>query len=561
MAGNRQVTGRARTVLVLGQGNSQKAVVSDIVAGSAGETDSDRLSFGGIVGFSAPLIDHIRKVILPITERILVELGLPQYNIEISAVNLGAASMMDIGMDISGFSADVAVFVAMLSEMLQIPLSNDFVATGHIASVDGDIRAVKAIPAKLDAAQADKSIRRFIYPDLDNDTSLEALSPHERERSIQAVMTVRDSIGTEAVGTIAELVEKVFTDADIVLAALQRGFFSAPKTPLKSDRPIEAIVKFLAGRNEQRFWSVLERFLLTGQSGKAKELLQALAQYYIRRKKYPAHLGGKLLRLLFSLPPAIKRMKIEFPLLDTGICIKLSQFARVSDHKDVCRLFEAIQGKGLSQSIDIVTDEEPKAREISDPDSRVFDTVIAQINEQALAGKIGVPIDSARASYILDSATVPSYDHFAETITAFYGHLQRYIDPDPAGFPDEGKNRAEAWELLERTFRDQGGPNAALARAVDGIQGGMRIILDAVTEQYKGEEQAKYVKRIFKDTLNNLDWDGRVNFMRAALKRLGPFLPAEVKSQPPEQFVEHYEPIITTYVRSSDKVNQLLRTM
>ena len=89
----------------------------------------------------------------------------------------------------------------------------------------------------------------------------------------------------------------------------------------------------------------------------------------------------------------------------------------------------------------------------------------------------------------------------------------------------------------------------------------MRSILDTLTEQYKTEKQAEYVQRVLKDSVNSLDRRQRIKFIQAALKHLGPFLPPELKNEPPERFARNYETIIRVYVKSIDKINRLLRTM
>ena len=556
-----QTMGRAKTVLVFGQGEQAKAVLSAIVVCTLDETGTDRLSFTGPVGFADSVRDHIAEIILPIVDRILTCLQLSPKNFEISAVNLGAASARDVGANISGFSTDVPILLALLSAGLQIPVPEDIVATGHIASVGGDIRSVKSIPAKLDAAKGDRTVRRFIYPDLDRDRSMSTLTPREEQLIFEAVMAARDQMQIDAAGGIGELVRSVFTDEDIVLASLHQGFYNLENPSTPGNHPVDETIRYLAQANNQRFWKALERSLLAGQCQHGKELLQAFTQFHIDRREYAHNLGTKLMQLVRSLPPAVRRLKIIFPILDTGLCIKLSQFAGESDYRDVWGLFDAAHGRLIGHEPDISAEDTAPQPKVSDSDSVVFDAVISQINQQALAQKFAVPIDSARGSYVLDSSTVASYDQFLDTIEAFYVHLQRYAGSQAAESVDQKATRAEGLALLERTFQTQGGSQAASARATDGTGGGMRRILDALTEQYKNDQQAQFIQRIFKDALDGLDWDERVGFMQSILNRLGPNLPAEIRSQPPERFARHYEVIVQAYVTSWDSVNQLLRTM
>lgn len=561
MAGNTKVIGRANTALVFGHDNNQKAVISAIVVRRAGRADSERLRYTGAVKFFDTVMEHIQDTILPIIDRILEDLGLPQVNFEISAVNLGAASTLDVGINISGFSADAAVFLAMLSEGLQVPLTDDFVATGHIASLEGDIAAVRAIPAKLEAAKADDAVRRFIYPDLEKDKSLEVLSPKEGDRSIAAIMAARDSIRTKAVGGVGELVREVFADEDVILASLKEGFFEISGTLDKSSNPVSDAVHFLADNNERRFWNVLEQHFLQGECEKGNGLLAAYAQFFVARQSYPADLGVGLYQLVCSLPPALRRLKIKFPILDTGMCIELSQFATRSDHGDVLKLFDAAHTRNMWQRTKPYPSTEPTETETPDFDCIVFDAVTSQINEQALAHEFGIPIDSARGAYVLDSSTIISYDEFMDTLEAFYIHVLRYVSSGTEQSLDVAKARPETIALLERAFHGKGGAEAAFARARDGIQGGMRSILDGFTEQYKAEKQVAYVQRVFKDAIASMDWDARVRFMSGAMKRLGPFLPSELRNEPPERFVRSYEAIVRAYVESIDGVGRLLRTL
>jgi hypothetical protein len=172
----------------------------------------------------------------------------------------------------------------------------------------------------------------------------------------------------------------------------------------------------------------------------------------------------------------------------------------------------------------------------------------------SIKARVDIRVDSARGSYTLTSSTIDTYDEFLDTLQAFYMHLQRCIGPGPTAALDTSRDRGEAIALLERTFCRKGGEQAAFALARDGIQGGMRSVLDALTEQFKAERQATYVQRVFKEAIAALDWDERVTFMRGAMKRLGPFLPSELKNEPPERFARSCEAIVHAYVQSLDKI-------
>lgn len=561
MALEGQTIGRAKTVLVFGSAGPRKGVISAIVARRVDLPGKQRLHFGGTVKFSRSVMSHIRQTVLPIIDNVVSGLGLEQKDFEISAVNLGAASSLDVGINISGFSADTSVFLAMLSEGLQMPLRDDSVSTGHIASCEGDISAVNAIPEKLQCAGADNSIRLFVHPELEEDDSLRVLAPVQRDHATDAIVGAKGLVSCKKSKNIYELLRRVFSEESIVLGSLSTGFYGTQITSNGDDGPVQEAVFFLGHNNEARFWSTLRWYFSTGDCCKAKELLQAYAHFFICQQLYPQAVGVRLFELICSLPPAVRRLKMDFPILDTGLCIRLSQFAQQTDYSDILMLFDAAHGKNIRHETEIRTVSQEPMREISDSDCIAFDTVTSCINEQSLAQEIGIPLDSARSSFILDSSTVQTYDQFLDILQAFYIHLQHHIGSGINQALDLDRARAEAIALLSRAFEDKGGDRAAFLMAKEGTQGGMRSVLDFITEEHKAQLHANHIQRIFKDAVNEMDWNEQVSFMRGAMKRLGPLLPSELKEMPPERLAGSFEKIVRVYVRSFDKVNQLIRTM
>lgn len=547
--------------LVTGRGESQRAVISAVVVRDMERVSGERLCFPGTVTFSDAVQKHLGDTLLPILDTVTERLRLPRKCFEISGVNLGAASGREVGVRITGLSADLPIFMALLSQATGIPLRGNFVATGHIASLQGDVTTVEGIAAKLQAAIKDRSIERFIYPDPAEDASLEALSPCQRDRDITAVMAARDTIQTLAVSGIDELVAEVFTEEDIVLASLRQNFFDAPGPREDANDPVSRTVRHLTDNNERRFWNALQRYFSTGRCGQGQALLEAYTTCFLRRQRYPTALGSRLFGLICSVPPKIRRLKIKFPILDKALCAKLITLARDDDYDDVPLLLDAAGGRHLSHSNAALSPGERSVPGTPNSDSLVFDTITSMINEQALAQEVGIPLDSARGSYTLTSSTVQTYEEFLDTLQSFYVHLHRRTGGPPTEGLEATKARDEAIALLKRSFRRKGDDSVAFVRAKDGTEGGMRSVLDAMTEQLKAERQGAYVQRILKEAIDALDWDDRVAFMRGAMERLGPLLPPELKNEPVERFAPNGEVIAQTYVQALDRMGQLLRTL
>ncbi len=189
-----------------------------------------------------------------------------------------------------------------------------------------------------------------------------------------------------------------------------------------------------------------------------------------------------------------------------------------------------------------------------------LDAVLSEISAETLAQKIGMPIDAARAAYALETVTVESNQAFNDTIAAFHLHVLRHTSASPAPVDSEAI-ADEALSLLGRAFINKGGENAARAEARFGVHGGLRLVLNVMTEQMKTEQQAKRVSRVLRDAVDPLDWDDRVAFMAALLERIGSQLPPELRNRSPRVYARQYDVIVQAYVNSLDRVKELFRTL
>ncbi len=560
MIGQSSLTGRAKAALVFGSGAEARAVIVTIVVQSRVRGSGDRVRFTGRGTFEDQTARHILDTVLPTVDRICSGVGLRRRRFEISAANTAATAAADLGMAISGFSADVAILAAMLSAALGVPVPQDVVFTGHLASVEGQFALVRGIPAKLAAAESDESIRVFIYPTFRTDGSLRALSPGELQRASEAVSSFSGNIRLTAVGNVAELAPHVFSDEAVVLAGLRRGFFGLSWETTDERDGVEQTREFLLKSNDSRFWAVLERRLLSGDNDRARALLTARMRYHARRRAYPSGLGGRLGQLIGSLPSSTRRLKVKFPLLGMKDCIRFGQFAGKGDHEDVRLLIDAAQGRSPESQTPVMALRAERSVKGLRPESAAFETVVSEISADTVARKIGLPIDTARASYHMDRVTAETYDEFNEAVSSYYLHLLRHTRSIGAGVEPHVVS-AEALDLLERTFAKDGGQAAALAEARDGMHGGLRFVLDALTERFKTEQQVKHVQWVLKEALDSADWPARVAFTAALLERLAPHLPADVRAKPPERLAKHYDLIARAYVRSIDTVRALLRAL
>jgi hypothetical protein len=548
--------GRAKTVIV----DHEIGIVSEVIVRTVTGEQASRLDFRGPAKFKADTKQHIKSIILPIIDKIMDSLGVSRKNYEISAVNLGATASADIGVEITGFSADLPLLFALLSASLKIPLRQDILCTGHVASIDGDIAPVRGIPIKLEAALTTPGISAFVLPDLDTDGSLQKQTPIKYKAAKESMLKYKGDIKIHSVVDIYDAAKIFLTDESIVSGSLEAGFFYVKSTDRDSESPIDRTVSLIFEENDKRFWDVLGYSLLNRRVQKAKKLLRIYVDFHIKNQFYPEDFGRRLFHLVISLPPSIRRSDGLFPLVSMELYIKLTQYIIKNDHKDLQQLHKAVFGEGLDGPFRQTDENKGLKTHEGGLENELLESLLAELSEENLARKIGFPLDEARLSYVMDKVTVNDGFEFNDSITAFFAHMFRYTG-SPAGHMDTDALSTDAIDLVTEAFERKGGYKAALSEGLHGINGGLRIVFDAMTEHLKQKQRGKYISMVFKVLVEPLGWDTQVKLMKVFMKRLEPDLPSDLKDLPSEKLASHWEKILRYYVEFKAKMTDLIKRL
>lgn len=548
--------GRAKTIIV----DDEVGIVSEIIVRTVTDEKASRLDFRGPAKFKADTRQHLSSIILPIVDRLADGLNVPKKNYEISVVNLGATASADIGVEVMGFSADLPLTFALLSASLQVPLRQDIVCTGHVASIDGDIAPVRSIPTKLEAALTTPGISAFVLPDLDTDRSLQKQTPFKYQVAKESLLRHKCDIKIHSIVDIHDAARIFMTDEAIVQGSLEAGFFHAKATDRDLESPVNRTVALFSEGNDKRFWAVLGHSLLNRRVQKAKRLLQTYVDFHLRNQFYPENFGEQLIRLVVSLPPSIRRLDDLFPLFSMDLYIKIAQYAKEIDHEDIRQLYKAVFGEGIGGLFQQMDESKGLKTHEGDVENELLERLLAELSEENLANKIGFPLDEARLSYLMDKVTVNDGFEFNDSITAFFAHMFRYTG-SPAGHTDTDALSTDAIDLVTEAFERKGGYKAALSEGLHGINGGLRIVFDAMTEHRKQKQKGKYISMVFKVIIEPLGWDTQVKLMKVFMKRLEPDLPSDIKDLPSEKLASHWEKILRHYVKFKAKMTDLIKRL
>lgn len=551
--------GRARLTVVAGPYESP-AILTTVTAIAVDGSGEPFLRFSGATVFDAATQEHIRSVIGNLLDRLCRSLGITDRAVEIGISNVGAAAQQEIGLTLSGFSADVPILLASLCALLGLPSPMSVVATGHIASLAGDVANVRGIPAKVAAAQTDPDVKTFVCPSQDRDGSIGELTPDYQRRAMIALDEARSHLSVVAINDVADLADHVFDPDDLVRSALSRGYFEEQVPNSIKTSPADRLADLLLRDGPHRFWKALERWFQAGKIEDARELLYYYCAHYIRQERFPEHFGRRLHTLLASLAPAIRRLRILYPLVSLETFLRLARFGGPSQQEDTRLLFRATQEGVAVKSPVQTTTSDSRSESIELEADQDVGAVLAEISAENLARKVGRPIDDARASFVLDSVQSESNETTLDLLASFYLHLERACHEIPIHVAP-GKMMAEAIVLAEESFRNEGGMDALQAEARDATRGGLRFVLDQLAAEYRRKHQLMHANSVLTQALSSRPFEARVAFVRALMGRLGPLLPDELRMLPAERLARSPAKIVNELVKSFDDFKRLLRTL
>jgi len=558
--GDNKAIGKTKTTILVRQTGKPIAIITEIFVQSVTANSDKRITFHGPVNLEDKTISHLETVILPIVDNIARSLGLPPGSFVISISNVGAAATKNVGLNIAGFSADVPLFLSMLSASMQASLRQDIIATGHIASLAGDIVPVLGISAKIEAAIASGDIVEFLFPDIENDLSATLLMP--RDDFIEAKKSFYDHKGQIKLTVIKDIhdaLKSFFTEESIVMSALVQGFFDLKPDIKGDDNPVSRSIAFLLEDNEKRFWETTKDHLFCHEAEKAKSAIKLFIDYHLGRKQYPRNFGEQLYRLAMSLPLLVRRLDGLFPLLTVDQCISLSHHAEPTDHTDVQMLFKLTSPEEFIKMMDTTSSEIKEPASGDDRAGQILEKIFFELGDVNLMKKVGLPLDEARVSYPMSAVTVKDAPEFNQAITSFYIHMMRHTQ-SPEGHVSWEAAASEAIDRIEDSFRNMGGYNTALAEAKTGIKGGLRYIFDVMTDSEKSVMMGKYTNMVIKEAIDSLDWEeSKVGLARYLQKEYGRYLPESFRVMPPEQLAHHLEKAIRFLKDGEKDINSLFR--
>lgn len=187
--------------------------------------------------------------------------------------------------------------------------------------------------------------------------------------------------------------------------------------------------------------------------------------------------------------------------------------------------------------------------------------LLGALEEREVARAVGIPHDEGRLSFRLDRNTVGTYREFEAIIGEFYNHQFTRCVSRGGRLPDyEARGRAK--EIIEQEGRRRNGDIVtAYNDAHDGTNGGLRVVLDTISEGLKSEAVHRYVSSVFDRHVAPNAWDEKVALIRAFIEHCGLDLATSIRADQPERYAQSYRDLITAYVAGLRQTSAVFRRL
>lgn len=499
--------GSAKTVLVLHQGQSSKAVITDVVATARPAQD---FSFDVDPRVAPKDAEHHRTLVAPFAEELADALGLDAISLSIEFVPLEAFGLLGIESQVEGRSADLSVIVAAISALTGIQTRDDVLLTGALSSAAGHIGAVQHLTEKVGHYEEDERFSLFICPALDRDRSVQTLLPQHLIHERTARKTQKPII---PIAHIEELWKHVFINDSAV-----RWRYSL------NTQNIPAWLQALTKHTEEQFWTVFSSLLRDGFVQPARNLLELRLEHTHSQNEDIDTLNSELLAALGNMPLAVKR------LVPLDSLLPLPAFTNLQKHAasplEIADLDAAFTGE---------TNNAPLSA------NDCLSVLLNQLDEQNLVSTIDAPIDAAMASFVSNwerSASSGAFWHEIQRFLAHISNLRTGRYSPVSAFAEEAVSVIDAI----------GQAHALIENAQRFGASAMRPLLESICEQQKKTARASYTRFLIVRFTESTSYDVKVELAARLIEHFHTVLPEEVRSEKPERYAKKIDQLLIAII-------------
>ncbi len=189
-------------------------------------------------------------------------------------------------------------------------------------------------------------------------------------------------------------------------------------------------------------------------------------------------------------------------------------------------------------------------------------TLLAALDEREIARQVTIEHDEARMRYPLSSNTVRDYRQFSDVITDYYQYHHNTC-VSRGGRLSNSAAYSKVKNLLEREYRRQshGDIVNAFHDCLDGVNAGLRGVLDTIADSLKAEAVEEYTTAMFDMHVAPSEWHDQVDIIHQFIRCCGPMLATSIVASEPERYARDYTDLIKSYVEGMRRTSSIFRRL
>ena len=179
----------------------------------------------------------------------------------------------------------------------------------------------------------------------------------------------------------------------------------------------------------------------------------------------------------------------------------------------------------------------------------VLDQILSELDESFVIQHVTGAHDDASVSYRLRANTVSNDAEFDNTIADYYQHhYSRCVAI--GGSLTRAEAAGKAKNIIEHEYRNKGMDKLnAYQDGKSGTNGGMRKILDMITDRLKAEALEFHIRDVLDRYIAPSGYDEQVSVIHELITRMN--IPSDkIDARHPERYARHYEELIRALVHT-----------
>jgi hypothetical protein len=187
--------------------------------------------------------------------------------------------------------------------------------------------------------------------------------------------------------------------------------------------------------------------------------------------------------------------------------------------------------------------------------------LLKEVDDLNIARKVSNEHDKARVKFPLSSNTVKDFDEYCRII-GDYVRYHNSVCISEGGYMSQAEAVGLGREIIEQEYRRKGSDFiGAYNDARDGVNGGLRAILDVITEGLKAISVERFIRHTFDRYVAPNSWDQKVAIIREFINHCGTHLSYSIQADKPERYAASYYELIRNYVESMRRTSSVFRRL